>query len=595
MTPSLRSRLALSQIFTILTALVIVTVLAIIEQRRWIVSWHLERLERSARAVEARLADPLQPLPGDAEDRAAALGRLMAVRVTLIDSTGRVVGDSDVPRDRLPLVENHAGRPEVREALAGRIGHATRVSATVSREFVYLAVPARAATGLAVVRLAEPTAEISGIRRSLLGFSLTAALVALFLSMPLTVWVARAQTTRVRELVAVTERIGSGDSNARARELPVDEIGRLGGAINRMAAELRARFDALQRERDERELVLAHMSDGVTLVDREGRVVHANRSAAAVLGAAVAPPSGTPLSSFARSPELDAIVQEARASAQVIERDLRLWAPHQRLVRATATRLPGRDGGGVLLVLHDLTELERLHRVRQDFVANVSHELKTPLTSVRGYAETLLDGGLEDVSRREEFVRVIRDQAKRLQDLVEDLLSLAQLERPDAHLEKTRFDLRQAAEQQVMDLQDRASRAGLSLTLEPGPPTFVQADRGRVDQVLANLLDNALKYTERGSITVSIGVDHGASDEVIAGEPRVWCEVHDTGAGISQEHLGRIFERFYRVDDARSRERGGTGLGLSIVKHIVTLHHGDVSVRSAPGRGSTFRFELPAA
>ena len=589
MTPSLRTRLALSQIFLIFAALVTVTLLAIVEQRRWLLTSHQESLEREARAVEARLADSVEPLPGDFEDRAQALGRLLGVRVTLIDSTGRVVGDSEVPREQLPQVENHAGRPEVREALAGRVGHATRVSATVSREFEYLAVPARRATGLAIVRLAEPTVEIAGLRRSLLGLSLTGALVALLLSIPLTMWVARSQTKRVRELVTVTERIGTGDPQARARELPTDEVGRLGGAINRMAGEMRTRFEGLQRERDERELVLAHMSDGVALVDREGRLAHGNRSMATILGVPVTPPSGTPFSSFARSPELDAIVQEARGTSQVIERDLRLWAPQQRLVRATATRLPGRAGGGVLLVLHDLTELERLNRVRQDFVANVSHELKTPLTSVRGYAETLLDGGLDDPVRREEFVRIIRDQAKRLQDLVEDLLSLAELERPDARLEKTRFDLREAAEKQVADLQERASRVGLTLTIEPGAAALVQADRGRVDQVLANLLDNALKYTERGSVTVAIGIDS------VQGEPFAWCEVRDTGPGIAQEHRARIFERFYRVDDARSRERGGTGLGLSIVKHIALLHHGDVSVSSTPGRGSTFRFELPAA
>jgi two-component system phosphate regulon sensor histidine kinase PhoR len=172
---------------------------------------------------------------------------------------------------------------------------------------------------------------------------------------------------------------------------------------------------------------------------------------------------------------------------------------------------------------------------------------------------------------------------------VEDLLSLAELDRPDARIERTRFDLREATERQVTELQERASRSGLAFALEPGGPAWVQADRGRVDQVLANLLDNALKYTERGSVTVAIGIEN------VEGEPFVWCEVRDTGPGIAQEHRARIFERFYRVDDARSRERGGTGLGLSIVKHILTLHHGAVSVRSTPGRGSTFRFELPAA
>jgi two-component system phosphate regulon sensor histidine kinase PhoR len=325
------------------------------------------------------------------------------------------------------------------------------------------------------------------------------------------------------------------------------------------------------------------MSDGVALVDREGRVVHANRSAAAIVGAAVSPPSGTPLSSFARSPELDTIVQEARASAQVIERDLRLWAPRQRLVRATATRLPGREGGGVLLVLHDLTELERLNRVRQDFVANVSHELKTPLTSVRGYAETLLDGGLEDLAHREGFVRIIRDQTERLQALVDDLLSLSELERPGAELRLTHFDLREPVERQVAAFRDRASRAHLALSVEPGPALPVTADLARLEQVVANLLDNAIKYTERGAVRVTVGGDALSA----------WCEVTDSGAGIPLEDQGRVFERFYRVDKARSRDKGGTGLGLSIVKHIVTLHGGEVALKSAPGVGSTFRFEIP--
>jgi two-component system phosphate regulon sensor histidine kinase PhoR len=396
-------------------------------------------------------------------------------------------------------------------------------------------------------------------------------------------WAARDHERRIAELESVTQRVGAGDPEARARELPRDELGRLGETINRMARELRVRVAALERERDERERILTHMSDGVALIDAPGRVVHANRSLAEILGLAQPPAAGTPFHDFARSPELDQLLRSARASAYTVELDLRLWSPKQRLVRATATRLSGGQRDAVLLVVRDLSELERLDRVRQDFVANVSHELKTPLTSVRGYAETLLEGGLDDVEHREDFVRVIRDQASRLQMLVEDLLSLAELERRDAQLRPERFDLRTAAEQQIGALRERADHRGLTLELEPGPPVDVLAERVRIEQVLANLLDNAVKYTERGGVTVRVG-GMGA---------RAFLEVEDTGAGIPAAELPRIFERFYRVEKARSREQGGTGLGLAIVKHIVGRHHGEVDVQSTPGVGTVFRVELP--
>jgi two-component system phosphate regulon sensor histidine kinase PhoR len=283
-----------------------------------------------------------------------------------------------------------------------------------------------------------------------------------------------------------------------------------------------------------------------------------------------------------RAPEVDDLLRRVRAEGRGADADLRLWAPRPRFVHAAATPLDP-ETGAVLLVLHDLTETETLNRMRQDFVANVSHELRTPLTSLRGYAETLLDGGLEDVAHREGFVRVIRDQAERLQALVDDLLSLAQLERPEADLRRERLDLRALLSHQLGACRERAERAGLALALVAGGPVEVVADRARLEQVIANLLDNAVKYTEQGGVTARTGVD-GA---------RAWCEIEDTGPGIPAEDLPRVFERFYRVDKARSREKGGTGLGLSIVKHVIALHGGDVSVHSVTGQGSTFRFELP--
>jgi len=388
---------------------------------------------------------------------------------------------------------------------------------------------------------------------------------------------------RLRTLEEAARTAEGSGTPTRALELPADEAGRLGSAINSMSRGMQNRLMALEHERDQRDLVLSHVYDGVALLDGSGRVVHANQSFAGILGLPLAPERGVPLRDAVRLPDLDGLLEAAARSGVTEERELRFWAPGEKVVRVTATPLEAGDEHVLVLVLHDLSEAELVDRVRRDFVANVSHELKTPLTSLRGYAETLLDGGLNDVEHREGFVRVIRDQAERLQALVEDLLSLAELERPDARLRLEGFDLRGVVERQVALLRGRAEQAGIGLALVSGGPVRVVADRSRIEQVVANLLDNAVKYTERGGVTITLGT----------GEAHAWCEVADTGAGIPADDLSRVFERFYRVDKARAREKGGTGLGLSIVKHILALHEGNVSVQSEPGAGSTFRFELP--
>jgi two-component system phosphate regulon sensor histidine kinase PhoR len=295
--------------------------------------------------------------------------------------------------------------------------------------------------------------------------------------------------------------------------------------------------------------------------------------------------------SFARIPELIELVSESRREGRTLERELKPWTTRAGAARATVTPLGGPPPEPVLVVLHDLSESEAVQRMRQDFVANVSHELRTPLTTLRGYAETLLEGALDDVDHRDEFVRAIRDGSVRLQALVEDLLALAELERPDAGLRREPLDLRALAAEHVEHVRDAAERAGLELVLEPGPPVTLNGDRLRLAQVLANLLENAVKYTEHGSVRVVLGSIHG----------RAWCEVRDTGPGIPASDVPRVFERFYRVDKARSRaqapggaaDRSGTGLGLSIVKHAVALHGGEVSAVSRLGEGTTFRFEVP--
>jgi two-component system phosphate regulon sensor histidine kinase PhoR len=585
MTLSLRGRLLATHAALIVLALVITTVMAGREQRRWLIEQQQAGLERTAIRTAVAIARDAAAAPERAPQLADSLGRALGMRVTLIDASGVVRGDSDVAHDALATVENHAGRPEFGAALADRVGRHVRSSRTVGRDLIYVAVPLPRPGELAALRLAEPLALVDDLMAALLRQSLLAAAIALLISVPLAWRVAGSQARRAGALAEVASRIGAGEPAPRARELPADELGRLGAALNTMAGELSRRLGALERERDERERILAHMSDGVALIDADSHLVHANQSLAGILGATLPPATGTPFQEFARSPELVDLVRAARLGPQPVELDLRLWTPRHRRVRVTATRLRGEEDGSVILVLHDITEVERLNQVRQDFVANVSHELKTPLTSVRGYAETLLEGGLDDAEHREGFVRIIRDQSARLQSLVDDLLSLADLERPDMRLRREPFDLRDSVERQIATLRARAGQAGLTIELEPGGPAPVLADRLRIDQVIANLLDNAIKYTEKGGVRVRLGRE-GA---------RVTCAVEDTGSGIPPEDVPRIFERFYRVDKARSREKGGTGLGLAIVRHILALHGGRVSVESALGHGSTFRFELPPA
>ena len=581
MTLGMRERLFAGFALVLAVTLALVALMTAREQERWLEARTRETLERSARLVLREIANAPEAAAGNWPAFAAEMGDVLQCRVTLIAADGRVLGDSQAAADRIAALDNHSSRPEVRAALAGRVGWAVRHSRTLGLDLMYVAVPA-AAGGLGVVRISEPLAVLATLRSSLQRDTLLALLVALVLGLVLVYGVAAWQAGRVRSLQAVAARIGSGESGTRARERPLDEIGRLGRTLNQMATDLSLRLETLSRERDEREHILAHMSEGVALIDAGGRIVRANQRLAELLDQTFVE-TGRPFREFARAPELAEVMEIARRDGVVVERELRLWTRGLRTVRASATPLDGPEGRAILLVLHDLSEAERLNRVRQDFVANVSHELRTPLTSVRGYAETLLDGGLDDLEHREGFVRIIRDQTERLQALVDDLLSLSELERPGAELRVSHFDLWEPVERQVAAFRDRAGRAHLALRVERGPAVEVTADRARLEQVVANLLDNAIKYTERGGVRVRVGGD----------ALRAWCEVEDTGAGIPLEDQGRVFERFYRVDKARSREKGGTGLGLSIVKHIVSLHGGEVSLQSKPGAGSTFRFEIP--
>ena len=571
---SLRARLIVIPAVLVATTVAILAALEQDAQRRWLVAHEVEVTTRTAVEVARSLAPDAQ---GGWQGAVDSLEARLALRVTVVAADGRVLADS---RGRAADMENHAERPEVAAALTGRAGSDVRRSETLDEPYLYAAVPFESG-GAAVLRLAVPMGMLRHLENALARLSLASAALTLVACLLVLGYVSERFAARLRRLGDVARAIGRGDRRVRAED-GSDDLGRLGSALNDMRDELDARLTALQQERDAREAILAHMSDGVALVDAQDRVFHVNHRMTALLDAIVRPVPGTPLSAFTRVPELLDMVELARREQRALERELKPWTTRTGPARAAATPL---GDGVVLLVLHDLSESEALQRLRQDLVANVSHELRTPITSLRGYAETLLEGGLDDAENRERFVRVIRDQAVQLQTLVEDLLSLAEMERPDVTLRREPLDLRALAAESVSLFRDTAGRAGLGLVLLPGPAAEVVGDRVRLAQVVANLVENAIKYTERGQVEVSVGVD---------GE-RAWLEVADTGPGIPAEDQPRVFERFYRVDKARSRAQGGTGLGLAIVKHAVALHGGSIGLTSVVGQGSRFRVELPRA
>jgi two-component system phosphate regulon sensor histidine kinase PhoR len=506
-------------------------------------------------------------------EMAAEEFRLTGTRVTIIAHDGTVLADSEADPKTM---ENHAGRPEVAAALQGKQGIATRLSRTVNQEFLYVAAP----SGDRIVRLAYPLrliqVHLGEIRRTLLSASLLALLAALLLA----VLVAQAVSTRLKRIVLFADRVSKGDLTARISETGDDEIGQVAIALDHSVRRLEENFAALQESRAQLEVLLNSMNDGVIAVSPEMKVLWANHAMADLVRHPVR--MGTPVIELVRHPDflnaLQAALHRRRRESAIVPALLGMKA-----FSVTAEPLPD---GGVVSVLHDISEIERVEKTRRDFIANVSHELRTPLTSIRGYAETLLDSDEQVNGNTREFLQIIRRNAERMGRLTEDLLVLARVESGEEKLDLQPYLPKRMLEESATALQESARAAGVQLSIDPVPEVPVMADAYAIQQVLANLISNALRYAQSGKHIVL-----GAKEQ----RSHVEFFVRDAGPGIPSEHLPRIFERFYRVDKARSRETGGTGLGLAIVKHIVLNHGGTVRVESSVGHGSTFFFTLTKA
>lgn len=513
-------------------------------------------------------------------EKARHWAEVLQVRVTFIAPDGTVLGESHEDRAEM---DRHLYRPEVQRALASGRGSSTRFSNTVGYDMLYLAhrVTVDEAT-VGVVRLAVSLQQVETHVARLRTMILAAMLAATVLAGLLAVFIASRITQPIRALTGVAERIVAGDFHARLFPTTQDEVGQLTTAFNQMADTMQEKMSALEQGRSRLAAVLKHMADGVVITDAAGQVLLVNPAAAALLGTVEPGSPPATLAQLARRHQLIELWKRSRDSGQEQTELLELGYPEATL-QATITPVQEAETRAFLVILQDLTRVRKLEQVRRDFVSNVSHELRTPLASLKALVETLRDGAMEDPPAAQRFLTRIEVEVDALTQLVTELLELARIEAGRAPLRLQPVPVADIVQTPVERLAPQAERAGLTLRVTlPDDLPLVLADVERARQVITNLVHNAIKFTPAGEVEVTAGRQ---GDEVA-------ISVRDTGVGIAENDLPRIFERFYKADRARSG--GGTGLGLAIAKHVVQAHGGRIWAESVEGQGSTFTFTLPA-
>jgi two-component system phosphate regulon sensor histidine kinase PhoR len=540
-------------------------------------------LENLAQVAAPRFAPLITA--GD-EDRIQALcrelGEISRIRFTVMLADGRVVGDSQ----ELPAVmDDHSDRPEMMRAIAGVTGTSTRFSATLGHPRMYVAVPVTASTtgGTAFVVRTSVSLDSQGelIRGVYLKIALIGLLLALLASLT-SYLLSRSLSRALGRLQAGAAGFAEGRLDQHLLVADTTEIAAVAEAMNNMAHQLGDRIRTIETQRNELQAVLASMVEGVLAIDPDEHVINMNQACARLLDQNVERALGRSIQEVGRNSELTRLAQETLTEQGPLERDMMLSSAGNRWVQVHATGLLRSDGSplGALLVMNDITRIRRLENMRRDFVANVSHELKTPITSIKGYVETLIEAPPEDRAEFARFLTIINRQADRLDSIITDLLALSRLEKDS---DNGGIDRQPASLQPLLEriVRDRADADRVQLDCPA--PLQAAVNAPLFEQAVNNLLENALKYSPAASaVTITC---EAAGDQVL-------IRVADRGCGIAAEHLPRLFERFYRVDKARSRQMGGTGLGLAIVKHIAQAHKGHVTVDSTPGEGSVFTIHL---
>lgn len=517
-----------------------------------------------------------------------SLVRDMAVktksRITIVADDGVVLGESNKESSQM---ENHSEREEIKKAMSGQTGKSFRYSTTEKIDMMYIAVPADMPDGRkAVIRLAVPLTEIENIERYFLRYIIFAVTAGLLGSSIIAYIFTRRITRPIKEMTIISSEIAKGRYDKRITIQSRDEIALLAQTLNSMADRLQTTIIELSDKKNKLEAILKSMQSGVIAVDNIGRIILVNPAAVNIFGFS-GNIVGRHILEAIRNVELEDIIYKH----QETNREISLNYPEKRVLRVKAAPIKDVNGSdrnlGVVVVMQDITELKRLEKVRSDFVANVSHELKTPLTSIKGFTETLKEGAAEDPAIRDKFLDIINIEADRLTRLINDILTISELENKRYNIPFEKISVNKALEEIEDMMHGVAKLKNISLGIDKGENLHpVMGNLDKVKQLLINLIDNAIKYThEGGSVKV----------RTYSRDSWVFIEVADTGIGISKEHLSRLFERFYRVDKGRSRAMGGTGLGLAIVKHIIAAMNGDIEVKSEPGKGTVFTVIIPKA
>ena len=575
-----------SYLLIILISLVPVTWYASVSARNFFLRQTEFDLESRAYLFENQILPYLDPLDEKNIDLLCKqAGKRSSTRITIILPSGRVVGDSESEPEGM---DNHADRPEFKAALSDSYGSSTRYSRTLDKNFMYLGILIKKNNKLkAVIRTSIPVDVIDLEIKQIQGRIMYGGLIIALFGAILSLFVSRRVSKPIEALKNSADYFTQGDFQHRIPVSSIDEIGGLYEAIKSMAQKLHQRINTIMRQRSEIEAILSSMVEGVIAVDTDERIITMNRAAAEMLGVDSSTAKGRSMQEAIRNSVFHDFVKETLSSKDTLEKEISLSIAGDLIVNGHGTVLRDEEEKlGALIVLNDITRLKRLENIRTEFVANVSHEIKTPITAIKGFVETLADEGVKDKEDKKRFLGIIGNHVNRLEAIIEDLLKLSRIEKEAETLEIhfRNENIKKIIETAVKVCNSNAESKGINIALECDDNLLAMINAPLIEQAIVNLLDNAIKYSdENRSVRITVSKD----------DKEILIEVIDEGRGIENEHLSRLFERFYRVDKARSRQLGGTGLGLAIVKHITQAHGGKVSVKSTPGKGSVFSIQLP--
>ncbi len=552
----------------------------------------LREIKASLVTEAALITEQISPESVKAEDitgletQAKKISAKAACRITIVDARGQVLADSEKNEGSIPGMESHANRPEIKSALSDRTGIDIRYSSTLNKNMLYVALPIKYQNQtIGALRLALGLANVEMILAKTRHTVFAGVIFAIALAVILGLVIAHQMMKPVNGMISISRLFASGDFSRRIVSMPKDELGQLAVTLNKMAGDIEGKIKEIQNQNQHMSAIFNSMVEGVIVIDKTGRVVSINPTVEKIFGISRSGVEGRYFLEVIRNNDMAEVIAKSLKTGESLSGEVNLLMPIRKIFQISASPVfENSQVSGCLIVIHDVTEIRKLETMRRDFVANVSHELKTPLTSIKGFVETLLDGAIDDKENSRQFLSIIQHHTDRLSSLIDDLLALSHIESKEVALEKEKFKLRDHVDEIALGFKTQLKKRSILIRNEIPSDLSIDADRARMGQVLINIIDNAIKFNkEKGFVSIAAR-EEGDNIEVI---------IEDSGIGIPENDVPRIFERFYRVDKARSRELGGTGLGLSIVKHIIDLHGGTIRVESVEGLGSKFRITLP--